>query len=118
MAVVHNLKRVAKSMERLAKTHPLSQDVSVIVGYTANYALQVHERTDIPHQNGEAKFLEKPAREKEKDVANTVVKGTKASGSLEKGLILGGLLLQRESQQLVPVDTGNLKGSAFTKAEK
>jgi len=32
------------------------------------------------------------------------------------GLKAAGLFLQRESQQLVPVDTGNLKASAFTRA--
>lgn len=34
-----------------------------------------------------------------------------------RGLKLGGLYLQRESQLLVPVDTGTLKRSAFTRAE-
>ena len=32
------------------------------------------------------------------------------------GLKAAGLFLQRESQRLVPVDTGNLKASAFTRA--
>jgi len=31
-----------------------------------------------------------------------------------KGMIAGGLILQRKSQQLVPVDTANLKASATT----
>jgi len=34
----------------------------------------------------------------------------------ERGVKLAALLLQRESQKLVPVDTGNLKASAFTRA--
>jgi hypothetical protein len=33
-----------------------------------------------------------------------------------RGLKKAGLFLQRESQKLVPVDTGNLKNSAFTRA--
>lgn len=33
-----------------------------------------------------------------------------------RGLKKGGLFLQRESQKIVPVDTGNLRGSAFTRA--
>ena len=37
--------------------------------------------------------------------------------NVEKGLKLAGLLLQRESQNLVPVDLGILKASAFTRAE-
>jgi hypothetical protein len=35
----------------------------------------------------------------------------------ERGLKKAGLFLQRESQKLVPVDFGNLKASAFTRAE-
>jgi len=34
---------------------------------------------------------------------------------LRKGLIRGGLFLQREAQKIVPVDTGNLKASAGTR---
>jgi len=33
----------------------------------------------------------------------------------ERGLKKAGLMLQRESQKLVPVDLGNLKASAFTR---
>lgn len=34
---------------------------------------------------------------------------------LERGLIKAGLFLQRESQLIVPIDTSNLKNSAFTR---
>lgn len=36
---------------------------------------------------------------------------------LSNGLKKAGLFLQRESQKLVPVDFGNLKASAFTRAQ-
>jgi hypothetical protein len=36
---------------------------------------------------------------------------------LRRGLLRGALVLQRESQKMVPVDTGNLKASAFTRYE-
>lgn len=36
--------------------------------------------------------------------------------AIERGLKRGGLFLQRESQKLVPVNTGNLKASATTRA--
>lgn len=35
--------------------------------------------------------------------------------AVERGLVAGGLFIQRESQLRVPVDTGNLKASAFTR---
>jgi hypothetical protein len=41
----------------------------VVVYYTASYAVWVHERTDLKHKPGkEAKFLEKPAREKRAEI--------------------------------------------------
>jgi len=39
---------------------------------------------------------------------------TTAAG-VERGLKDAGLFLQRESQKIVPVDTSNLKGGAFTR---
>jgi len=41
-------------------------------------------------------------------------KSTVAAGA-ERGLKQAGLFLQRESQKIVPVDTTNLKGGAFTR---
>jgi len=44
-----------------------------------------------------------------KSAEKQIIKG------LERGLKKGGLFLQRESQKIVPVDKGDLKGSAFTR---
>ncbi len=45
-------------------------------------------------------------------------KGAKSSieADIARGLKKAGLFLQRESQQIVPVDQGNLRGSAFTRS--
>lgn len=40
---------------------------------------------------------------------------SKKTKALERGLYKAGLFIQRKAQKLTPVDTGNLKGSAFTK---
>lgn len=37
------------------------------------------------------------------------------AASFESGMVAAGLFVQRESQMLVPVDTGALRGSAFTR---
>ena len=49
---------------------------------------------------------------------NTVIRNlTKAKGTIGtgvgRGLMKGGLHLQKKSQEIVPVDLGNLKGSSF-----
>lgn len=100
-----------KSKEKEAKT------VSVIVGYTAGYAVHVHEDTQMFHRNGQAKFLETPARQLNNDgtLKNLINDALRQGKTLPEALLIAGLRLQRESQKLVPVLTGNLRASAFTR---
>lgn len=91
------------------------QSVDVIVGYTAEYAIHVHEDLEAYHSNGEAKYLERPFKELGPTLFKIVVTAMKGGATVEQALLLAGLRLQRESQKLVPVDTGNLKSSAFTR---
>jgi len=121
-----------KALERKSRK---DNNLGVIVGYTANYALSVHENLEMklkgqprkkPHKGrywdpqgrGQSKYLEQPYRENRSRIYNQVVQIMRASGSLQKALLVAGLFLQRISQRLVPVDTGNLKASAFTRIEK
>ncbi|QDP54887.1 MAG: hypothetical protein Unbinned3891contig1000_85 [Prokaryotic dsDNA virus sp.] len=52
----------------------------------------------------------------EKVIGNLRRREKVMSSGVERGLKLAGLHLQRASQQRVPVDLGNLKASAFTRA--
>jgi len=137
------LEHLAKS--RLESPNAIGGE-SVIVGYTANYAAYVHEnlegrpnppRSDAQRkamfasireneekghtgwQVGESKFLEKAARRLDNNgtlsgvITKAMLRGTK----LQQALYLAGLRIQRASQKLVPVDTGNLRASAFTRKE-
>lgn len=91
---------------------------SVIVGYTQQYAIFVHEDLTAAHPVGNAKFLEAPFRRLAPSVPGIVKAVIAKGGTLPQGLMVAGLRLQRESQQEVPVDTGALKGSAFTRKVK
>jgi len=93
---------------------------SVVVGYTAAYALPVHENTTATFQRpgAEAKFLEKPAREMQGQVAGYIEQAWKQGKTTTDGLMVAGLHLQRKSQEIVPIDTGNLRASAFTRKER
>ena len=111
------------------------QNVVVTVGYTASYALFVHENVEMklkgkprprgrglywdPQGRAQPKFLESVAREE------GIVPGVHKvwlephPDKAWKGYLLAiGLAIQRESQKRVPVDTGHLKNSAFTKMEE
>ncbi len=95
------------------------QQPKVIVGYTASYAVRVHEDLEAHHNNGQAKFLEQPARQMTNDgtlgsIIKVAIQGGKTMG---QALLMAGLMLQRASQQLCPVLTGNLRNSAFTRQE-
>lgn len=41
---------------------PTSRGMKIILGYTASHAPIVHERTEVGHQVGESKFLDKALR--------------------------------------------------------
>tara|TARA_R110000824_G_scaffold5196_7_gene24126 strand:+ start:466 stop:873 length:408 start_codon:yes stop_codon:yes gene_type:complete len=135
MANIPKIKGIDKLLGTLrAKQKVGKNKVSVIVGYSAAYAVYVHENKEMkwagqprlgkkkgsywdPQGVGQSKFLERPAREFRgefiKIIRNTIKKG----GTLLQGLYVAGLFLQRKSQQIVPVDLGNLKASAFTVRE-
>ena len=70
-----------------------------------------------PQGRGQAKFLEQPARELRGEMQRIIYRVCARGAGLIQALLMAGMFLQRESQKLVPVDTGNLKGSAFTEKE-
>jgi len=112
MAKIEGVNRVIAALKKLAEK---AENPSVVVGYTQNYALYVHENLAAHHNVGQAKYLEQPARQL--PLASVVRDTVMAGGTLLEGLLKAGLYLQRESQLLVPVKYGLLKASAFTEAE-
>lgn len=106
---VGNLK---SKLSELAKKYG-QPTTSVTVGFTQRYALYVHE-VQARHVVGQWKYLETPARRLRQQIIQTVQKLLAQGASMEHALMVGGLLLQRASQTLTPVDTSALKASAFT----
>jgi hypothetical protein len=108
------------ALEKLRKYCRDRQDkdkVVVVVGYSQNYALEVHERTDVQHRVGQAKYLETAARATQPEVVKLLREGVKTK-KMAEAMLKAGLLIQRESQKLVPVDTSALKASAFTTVQE
>lgn len=93
-------------------------DPRVVVGFTAQYAVYVHENLEAFHPVGQAKFLEQPARQYAREIGRMVREAVRRGATFAQALLLGGLRLQREAQLLTPVDTGNLRASAFTRIER
>lgn len=94
-------------------------NVSVIVGYTQTYAVYVHEDLSARHAEGkQAKYLETPLRKLGGELGSIAAQIFKRTGSMRTALLTAGLRLQRESQEIVPIDTSALRASAFTCSEE
>jgi hypothetical protein len=155
MAELEGAAELGRRLTELARLYQREGEAAVAVGYTANYALFVHEAVGMvlkglsrdprvrrieqggdpakarprprkkeprgrywdPQGRGQAKFLETPLRTERDVLARIVIQALARGQPLSVALFLAGLRLQRESQRLVPVDTGNLKASAFTRLE-
>lgn len=134
MASIAKFFKFDKLLEKLNIFKKAAQRVEereVIVGYTAAYAVYVHESIGMvlqgkprpknrgyywdPQGRAQAKFLEAPARDQQDKLGQIVAQAMVKGATLDQALLLAGLHLQRVSQQMVPVDTGNLKNSAFTR---
>jgi hypothetical protein len=89
-----------------------------VVGYSAPYAVHVHEDLEAFHANGQAKFLEQPAREFKGEMAAYVRGATRRGQTVEQAQLGAGQILLAESQKLVPVLTGFLKRSGFARMEE
>jgi hypothetical protein len=133
VAKIQNLERLVGKLRALAGKARTDKEASVLVGFTAAYAIYVHEDMEAewlgqPRKSGKGvywgpslygpKFLEGPFREFKSVLFNIVLKAMKKRGTtMAQALLLAGLRLQRESQLRVPVEYGNLRASAFTRLE-
>lgn len=169
MIEIKGLQQLVDKLRKMSAKARQDSEAVVAVGYTAAYAIFVHENmnpktlgmnvprpkkggggastmTDkqrkaffakmrsgeiedkrpagLGHYWGPAdfgpKFLERPARELGRpngELAIIVAKALQAKQTMASALVAAGLRLQRESQQLVPVEFGNLRASAFTRLE-
>lgn len=116
MARIEGLDKVVAMLKARAAKASQDKKVSVSVGYTTEYALWVHEMTNIPHKPpGVAKFLETPARLMKDELATTIKTAIQQGKTVAQALLLAGLKLQGASQRICPVDTGALRASAYTK---
>lgn len=142
MAKIENLNQVIGAMRQHASnllgesvaSAKAGRGVSVIVGFTAEHAIWVHEMApatlgdNVPRPSGLGvfwgpsghgpKYLEAPARELGGTLAGIVRQALRAGQTIAMALILAGLRLQREAQLRVPVEYGILRASAFTRMEE
>lgn len=118
MAEILKLQSLIAKLRAKAAAAKKDGNASVVMGYTAAYAVYVHENLEANHPIGQAKFLEAPFRDLKGVLTGIVFELLRKGKTMAQALLVAGLRLQRESQKMVPVDTGALKNSAFTRLEK
>ncbi len=116
MAKVEGLNQLLAGLQ--AKAEGAGKGVKASVGYAAPYALVVHEDMEARHTNGVAKFLETPARTLQPVLAQIIAQALREGKTMAEAVLLAANRLKEESQLLVPVDTGNLRDSAFVRVEE
>lgn len=114
MAEVQKIKELSSQLTGRLKRSQSEDQRRINVGFTAAYAIYVHEDLEARHVVGQAKYLSDAVWRFKDVVSQLVVDAMKRGLTMEQALLIGGLRIQRESQLLVPIDTGNLKNSAFT----
>ena len=133
---------VSKFLKRQVVLHKMFEGRTVVVGYSAPYAVRVHENmvmklkgrvrkskigtywSTINGQDGSSKFLEKPLRQlmSTGDIPRAVAKAAKAAltGSedpVRDGLQAAADLVSKASQEIVPGEYGELSNSLFVQFE-
>lgn len=106
------LEKTARYLRQLKENVSRKRKISFAVSYKTPYAIRQHEDLTLHHNNGEAKFLEKPLRIHAKTLTKMVKEGVASGLTLREATLVAANWLMEESKKLVPVDTGVLKNSA------
>lgn len=114
---VYNLEKILRELRRRRRT--ANDRLSELkVGYSAPHAVPVHERLDVYHPRGQAKFLEQPLRTEQRQMAAIIRSKLRARMSLMGAQMEAAKHLMKVSLQLVPIDEGILRDSWFIKSAK
>jgi hypothetical protein len=130
-------KNLQGAEELIAKIHDKRRqygDATVIVGFSAKYAIYVHESIEMklagkPRPNGQGlywdpqgdaqpRFLSRAVRTLRSQLQPTIKKGLKDGKTLLQALMIHGLRVLRLAQTMTPVKTGALRASGFVRGEE
>lgn len=128
---ISGVKQLIDNLDKRYKKSVRENNQVLTLGYQAAYAIHVHENLQARHAPGkQAKYLSDPAKRFRGQMRNIVRNAVRAGLPVNQAQLLALLLLQRESQKIVPVSgwdpvispprqgSGNLKGSVFIDVDK
>jgi hypothetical protein len=114
---VEGVPKLIRQFRELSGNARRAGQARIVVGYSAPYAIYVHENLNAYHPIGQAKFLEGPARRLAPLLARIVRDQMKRGASLDDAEYAAAQHLLKESQAVTPVDTGALRKSGFVRKE-
>ena len=95
-----------------------ARDAKMSVGYTAPYALYVHENRGANFKVGRAGFLSDVAREMAGELARIASRQLRAGATMVQRLTAMGAALLAESKRNCPVDTGYLRSTGYVRIDE
>lgn len=104
---------IVNRIKELNQHLKLDTNTNIMVGYAANHSTIVHETNANYNDGKQWKYLETPAKALQGTFARELVQSYRTAGSVRRGLRRCANTLYAASQELVPVDTGELKASGF-----
>lgn len=87
--------------------------VSYRIGFTAKYALIVHENKQARFKKGQAKFLESAVRFFAPKVNGMIARSLRAEKTLKEAIDAVAKAILEEAKKRCPVDTGYLRLSGY-----
>lgn len=115
-AILTGQDRVKTSMR--ARTLAGKLFTTLSVGYSASYALYVHENMEAAFRVGGPRFLTRPWRRLRKSMTSLIVRYLRVGKrSLEYAILQTGTWFIRDTRGEVPMDTGHLRSSAYVTSD-
>ena len=109
---VYKLEKILTEI-RLRRRNLADKMATTTAGYSAPYALAVHENLTARFTVGQAKFLEQSMRTEKNEMAKIVRSRLRAGLSLKEAQVQAFNHLMKVSLQLTPMKTGRLRSSWF-----
>lgn len=118
MAKVEGVGELNRILGVMAKFIGKTTRPTVKLGYSAPYALYVHEDLEMRHKPPtQAKYLETPMRLLRPELSAMIRGDVKGGIPVDLALLKAASMIMDASQLLVPVDTGRLKSSGYVTLE-
>lgn len=113
MARVDGLDKLRAALAVRAERARRDGRVRYEVGFTAVYALRIHEDLELRHANGQARFLSSAVTDLRARLGNIIADTLRKGGTMKDAQQRAGEVLLAEAKRRVPVDTGALRDSGY-----